>query len=376
MAAIYRKQLVGLALLSVVSACVPGSENADTDRAERGTATAETAGFSASSKRAQDARDPAEGPLASAHEAAAAHMQGVDPNAEPEGPALVLLLPWGSNAHEVGRIDGDESASEGPMSFAVTSAGEIYVLDQVNLRVLVFRSDGTQRLEIPIAANSYQDIEVTGDGHILLLDRLAHPSILVIDESGGIVAEREVLGDGIPEGGGITAMFARRDGVWLEYTHSYVVKLLDTGFRSSTRYAQPGRIYRQGIANASAALDRSRGVASIWLSDPSGKATHSSAEISLEYPIARIITIDSDAAGYLHVFLHVVEPDPLDPRKVASEKVVGIRYDENLVQTGKLTSPHTITEWEQFREFRVTDAGAVYQMAFDSEGVRFYRWRW
>ncbi len=363
--------------LLLASACAPGSESAQAGGPERAAAAAKAADFSPASTPAEPTRESAEDSLAAARRPATAPLtKGNDPNAAPEGPDLVLLLPWGSNAHEAGRLDGDESASEGPMSFAVTKAGEIYVLDQVNLRVLVFRRDGTQRRDIPIPASSYQDIEVTEGGLILLLDRLAHPSILVIDDSGRIVSENEVLGDGIPEGGGITAMFARRDGVWLEYAHSYVVRVLDHELRSSKRYAQPGRIYEQGVANASAALDRSRGVASIWLSDPSGEITKTSAEISLGHPIARIVAIDSDATGHLHLFLHVVEPDAMDPRKVALEKVVGIRYDQRLVQTGKLTSPHTITEWEQFCEFRVTDAGAVYQMAFDSEGVRFYRWRW
>ncbi len=38
-------------------------------------------------------------------------------------------------------------------------------------------------------------------------------------------------------------------------------------------------------------------------------------------------------------------------------------------------SSHTITELEQFREFRILDDGSVVQMAFTGQGVLFLLWR-
>jgi len=293
----------------------------------------------------------------------------------PSGPNPVLSLPWGHEGASAGRIDGDESSSEGPMSFDVASDGSIYLLDQVNLRVLVFRSDGTLSREIPIAGATYQDIEVTGDGRIVLLDRLVQASLLVIDQRGSVLGEHPVVGDGIPEGGGITAMFAREDGVWLEFGHAYEVRVLDANLQPTERVIQPGREFDGAKSSVGAAIDH-QGGAKLWLGDPASGATLATADLLLEHPIARIVWIESDAQGYVQVFLHQLEFDATYPQQVNFEQVIGLRFDSQLKQVGTLTSPHVITEWEQFREFRVTADGGVYQMAFDKDGVAIYRWQW
>lgn len=311
---------------------------------------------------------------------AANQRQAPQPGSEksgskPTGPAPVLSLPWGDKGASAGRIDGDESSSEGPMSFAVSADGSIYLLDQVNLRVLVFRPDGSLSREIPIAAATYQDIEITRDGRIVLLDRLAQASLLVIDQRGGILGEYPVVGDGIPEGGGITAMFARDDGVWLEFGHAYVVRVLDANLSPAARTVQPGRIIAAGKRSVGAAIDH-QGGAKVWIGDVANGALLASADLQLGYPITRIVWIESDSLGYVHVFLHQVQFDGTYPQKVDFEQVVGIRFDSQLEQAGILTSQHVITEHEQFREFRVARDGSVYQMAFGKDGVTIYRWQW
>ena len=57
------------------------------------------------------------------------------------------------------------------------------------------------------------------------------------------------------------------------------------------------------------------------------------------------------------------------------DKVVGLEYDAALNLLDSFESPHVIVEYEQFREFSVTEAGGVYQMALGDDGVSLLRWR-
>ena len=88
------------------------------------------------------------------------------------GPEVVLDLRWGHGAGEIGRLDGDEAASEGPMSFDVTAAGDIYLLDQVNRRVLKFGPNGVLERTLGLPLSTYQDIAVYEEGVVVVVDRL------------------------------------------------------------------------------------------------------------------------------------------------------------------------------------------------------------
>ncbi|MFH2008710.1 MAG: hypothetical protein ABI333_19135 [bacterium] len=292
-----------------------------------------------------------------------------------QGPEVVLSLPWGGSGYALGRHDGDEAASEGPASFVVSPRGEIYVLDQLNSRVLKFADDGTLEKEIPIPAVTFEDLAVTADGVIVLLDRLVRRSLLLVNERGVILAEYSVEGYGIPEGGLITAMFMRDDGVWLEYGHTHVVHVLDSRLQPCGRSVLPGRIFERDRTSVFAATDR-QGGARIWIEELATGDVVAEAEIVLAQRIERIIWIAPDWDRQLHVLLHVLELDPEEPHEVVADKVVGLRYDAELNELGTFESPYTIKVWEQFREWYVTERGVLYQLVVDNDGVTLLRWRW
>ncbi len=292
----------------------------------------------------------------------------------PPAGTVIAHLPWGGTGYAVGKLEGNESSPEGPMSFTLAADGLMYVLDQVNLRVLALRSDGTIAREIPIPTATFQDLAVSPDGSLILLDRLAESALVVIDPNGKTAGEFPVVGEGISEGGGVTAMFARPDGVWLEFGHTYVVRVLGRDLTPCTREVQPGRILVRGKRSVSAAIDY-QGGARLWLGDLETGAITAETEIRLPDRIARIIWIEPDAAGHLHVMVHLLDFDEFDFHKVTVDKVVGLEYDADLNLLDSFESPHVIVEYEQFREFLVTEQGGVYQMALGDDGMSLVRWR-
>ncbi len=285
----------------------------------------------------------------------------------------VLLLPWGDGEGELGRKVLDQGASEGPMSFAVAPDGDLVVLDQVNRRVLRVTPDGALVRETPIPTDTYQDVAVAPDGTVVVLDRLVRTALLVLDEDGGPGREVPVLGPGVPEGGLLTGTFARADGVWLEVGHSQVVRVLDEQGQPCPRAIRAGRPIGDGERAAVAYLDGLGGV-QLRLEQAAGGQVLAATSLYLEWDIPRIAWLEGDAAGRVVVVVHLMEYDPLQGRHLLHEEVAGVVYGPDLEPLAEFRSPYVITALEQHREFVVTAAGDVWQMAFTDAGVRFLRW--
>jgi len=294
--------------------------------------------------------------------------------AVPVGPEVVLHAAWGALGATVGRFDAQEGASEGPMSFAVYPDGELLVLDQVNFRLVRFGSSGTLLAETPIPANTFQELEIRDGGLVVLLDRLARRSLYVMTESGSPIREVGIEGTGIPEGGGVTAMLAQDDGIWLEFDHTSRVQLLDAGLQPSARREVRGRPYGPS-AQLLAELDH-QGGARVWLEDATSGNVLERTQVNAGHRIDRIIWLGTDQDGNVHGQFHLMDEDPIDPTQISFEQVLGLRFDSTLREIGRFTSPYVIRDLEQFRELRVMPDGTTYQMVFEDGGMSILRWRW
>ena len=287
-------------------------------------------------------------------------------------PEVVLSVPWGSGGTMLTRVDGNESSSEGPMSFAVAKTGDIYVLDQAASRVVRYGTDGQYIRELPLPGSTFQDIDVFRDGRLVVLDRLVRETILVIGESTGETRELPFLGEGIEEGGGVTALLARDDGVWLEYAHTTSVRVLDEGLVPCARTIVKGRPATERGKRQSlvAALDRATGSADVVVTGPDGdrriRVTH-------DEPFSRIAWMEDDRAGNLVFAFHVMRFDD-SGLKLLYEYDGGQVFSPDGTLRATFRSPYVIQEWEQLRELYVTEDGGIYQMAFTPDGVKVLRW--
>jgi hypothetical protein len=290
------------------------------------------------------------------------------------GPDLVLSVPWGSGGSALGGLDGAEGASEGPMSFALAHNGDLVVLDQINERLARFDGAGNFVGELKIPAPTFQELEILDDGHVVLLDRLARAQLLVLDAGGNEVRAVDVVGAGIPEGGGVTGMFAEDDGIWLEFGHLQRVRLLDAKLAPCPRTVRRGRAH-SASTEVLAGID-GHGGAQLWLEDEASGSILAQASVQTGQYLDRVIWVQTDASGDVHALFHLLELDPVDPRKVTFDGVLGVRFDHTLQEIASYRSSFTIQIWEQFREFRIAGDGTVYQMAFDDHGVRIIKWVW
>jgi hypothetical protein len=62
----------------------------------------------------------------------------------------------------------------------------------------------------------------------------------VVAPNGAVLATASVEGDGVDDGGEVTALFADDDGVWLEVQRATQVRVLDASGRAVARTTRPG----------------------------------------------------------------------------------------------------------------------------------------
>ena len=109
----------------------------------------------------------------------------------------ILRAPIGSGSDEVGVSTPDEANPEGPMSFALGKNEEIFILDQINSRIQVYKNK--IRIEtIPLPTDTYDDLDLCPDRKIVLLDSLNQESLFILNRKGEVLNKIPLKGELIP----------------------------------------------------------------------------------------------------------------------------------------------------------------------------------
>ncbi|MBK7857677.1 MAG: hypothetical protein IPJ65_03405 [Archangiaceae bacterium] len=292
--------------------------------------------------------------------AAAKPADAGDDLGPPSAPGVVATFGWGNGPGKLGRNRPEEANPEGPMSVTRDRAGNTWVLDQVNGRLVKLDQSGKAAGELPLTVQTPQDVAFTKDGTAAVLDRLVDSAVALMGPDGKQVGELKVLGKGIEEGGAITGVFTDGDDVYVEREHGDLVKLGDSkGKSDEARPEVPGRPSRDGLSYLSAGMaDPTSGRVAVTSIDRASKAHRFTREVPFGAPIARLMLLDTDLSGVIYLGAEVVRPvagseegqpllailclDPLDGRPI-----------------GRAVLPANVDADETFRELTVLDEGGV-----------------
>lgn len=152
----------------------------------------------------------------------------------------VATLSWGSQVGQLGRVLGGEQSPEGPMSLDADAAGQVWVLDQVNERLVRLGRQGQwHQIAAPRTA---QELAVDDQGQVWVLDRLVGKQLVRLDGQSGAQLNHVSL-----EGPGqdpwlITALQVHGGALYAEYEHSELRRLVGSG--PTTLQGRPTRDQR------------------------------------------------------------------------------------------------------------------------------------
>jgi hypothetical protein len=281
----------------------------------------------------------------------------------------VITAPWGTGPGALGHALPDEGAPEGPASFLVDASGAIHVLDQVNGQIKVFRG-GQPTGTLPLPGDTFQDLALSAEGRYVLLDRTLTASLAYLDAAGHIDHEIALVGEHIAEGTGVTALFARDDGMWVEIEHTRLVRVATArGEPDPDRPVVEGRLTSAPGARVSAHLLRPSGV-----SVSSGSPPREIARLSFPEIAWTITGLDLDPQGRVQIGVELLEERPGPPFDV-------LRTDHALLaldgQTGEVLSrvalPTAEGPEEVFRPLRMAPDGTMYSLRCTKSGAEIWK---
>lgn len=283
----------------------------------------------------------------------------------------VVRVKFGSGPDDIGIITPEEANPEGPISFALGSKGEIYILDQVNQRVQVFK-EGKRINTIPILSNTFIDIALIQNGKIALLDNLVKKSVYILDSKGKILNIVPLEGRLIPNAAEVTKVMYIKNGkfagIWVSVGDRSIRIAMADGSSHAERISVPGLFSSDGtrliraekFGDATAVIYRSKKESfSQW--EP---------EITVFFNmyIIHLFGIWDDKSGRLYLRATLEDKN----NKLLNTIVILNLEGKELKRVNLFVQkmPHEI-----HRSIRVSSDGHIFQMALDKKGVFVRRYR-
>ncbi len=275
----------------------------------------------------------------------------------------------GSGPGELGHSRPDEANPEGPMSLAEGPDGTLVVLDQVNRRLVRFDRDGNPIGTSPLTMSEPQDLAIAPDGTTAVLDWLVDHSVTVIGANGQQLGSLPIEGEGIPEGGGVTAVMVDDEDVYVERENGPLVRIGDVhGNVADTRTQIPGRPTKDHQSYVLAGLiEAAAGRFYVTSIDCETDEHRFTRELTLPLVLRQILMLDTDNAGIIYV---AVAGAPLDAMSEEQEEGLLLCLSPTDGTTmGSAVLPANTDPDETMRDMIVLATGGVLYSVRSEAGV-------
>lgn len=255
------------------------------------------------------------------------------------------------------------------MSLAEGTDGSIVVLDQVNRRLVRFDRDGHPAGTTRLTMSEPQDISIAEDGTAAVLDRLVDRNVTVVSPDGETVGTLPVEGDGIPEGGGVTAVVVDDEDVYVERENGPMIRIGDIhGNVAQEREEIPGRPTRDGLSYILAGLiEAPAGRFYVTSIDRASGEHRFTRELTVPLMLRQILMLDTDNAGIIYV---AVAGAPYDAATEEQEEGLLLCLSPQDGSTmGSAVLPANTDPDETMREMIVQATGGVIYSVRSDDGV-------
>jgi hypothetical protein len=286
----------------------------------------------------------------------------------------VVRAKIGAGPNDIGEITPPEANPEGPMSFALGKDGEIYILDQINSRIQVFK-DKKRIRTIPLPTETaFSNIELFPDDRIALLDNLIKKAIYILNSEGKVISVISLEGRLISYAPEVIGIYCIREGkfsgIWADMGgRSVRVGSLD-GTSITERISIPGKLSINGkrviraekIGDATVVIYRSKeGSFSQW--EP---------EFSIFFnKYVELLELWDDQNGNIYLGVFFEDVNEKGKRIYSNEIIV---FSPELKELGRVNLFAQKVPHEIFHPVKVSPDGRIYQMAIDGNRVFLRRY--
>ena len=289
--------------------------------------------------------------------------------ARAEGPQVFVRGSWGSDVSSFGKRD--EASRPGPMSLTVADDSSLFVLDQVNQRVLRFDADGRALGTIARVPETTEDIVVVGGKlFALVYESGVNPGFRLERhelDRGGATVRRQPLSRSIQL---VTGLFAtgssQAPDVWVEQRHDTMTRVVAAGTMLPSAEQRDGVLGRPfyGAPGQQITALRVGSQGAKVLQVVPGQGARLIADVSTTAPLLALNALESDMAGRLYLGLLLQGPTETTARRLVLV-IDGSSHRLLEVPNARVT--------DAFRPLAVGSDGAVYFLTSDERGVTVLR---
>lgn len=272
------------------------------------------------------------------------------------------IFAFGSGPQQLGVRRDQEAAPEAPMAIAIAPDGRLGILDQVNQRLHILAAPalapGNADDVIALDRATFQDLAWQRGDRIWLLDRLgAQPAVVLIDLHGAVIREVPLAESMNP--GGITGLFWREDGLYLEHEHADLQRIADgEGLVAAEKPATWGRFAGDARLRARM-LDPQLAV----IEGKNADATPRFAtRVAFGLPVLAFRALLSDAVGRFVLVVDLAASAPFDPDKVAQAGLIAVLLGADGTELARFDLPVTGAVDEQFAPYALDDHGHLFAL--------------
>ncbi len=276
---------------------------------------------------------------------------------------LIINAPWGK---EKGRFGIDESGwLPGPMSLVADKKDNIYLLDQLNLRVQIFSSTGQLIDVINIDGDTYEDIALDEDGFIYLLDPVENRLVKKFNRHSKLIRTYRIANEIQP----ISGLIISDNKVYIEVEHK---KLYGVGTNLKTK-SESGQIKdqvtgRPGDDFTTEAEINSEGEV---VAEIKGHYPVDSITVTGETNVYAIVSINVDNDENLYLTLNTAGNDSQFDRNKDSLLGLVMSPDGKVTKQFKASNNYYTSH---FRKITVSPNGMIFQMQTTKNGILVRRW--
>ncbi len=285
----------------------------------------------------------------------------------------VHRLTFGSGLAQLGRERPSEGSAEGPASLVVDGSGRVFVLDQVNRRLLVL-TRGASPWTVALPDRPFRDVTLDGSGGFWLLDAIGD-TVVRLDAAGHEMSRLTLAGPLLDHAMHVTSLHRADDGLYVEIMWLYTVKIGDVqGQALVERSALPGRpVGPRGSLRAALAGRAPTNAVNLTL-HPAGRAPHRVARLDFDDRVMRLDFAGLDHAGaWVAVRLGREDATPSGDFEVTRDREVIVALEPNGVERARTTLPRTWLPDDQPHPVTLGGDGALWALFLDEAGGTVWR---
>ena len=281
---------------------------------------------------------------------------------------------WGAAEGEFGLFEPQgEGEKEGPMSYCVDGKSNVYVLDQVNLRVQKFGPQGNFVSAIPIDNRTADRILVDSNENVYVFDLWCKREVAAYNNIGELIQKMSLNVGENTTTGGISEVFVQNDDIYAEDAETgRMYELGSAGtileFHNQRSIELPGR-FQKGTGNH-LYLKPSNDGAVVDIVEREGKLNTSIA-FNSKRKVHNYVELTSDSSGNIYLGAYLVKQSGLNFVDSQFSFIKATRSGEILGKAEMPTNLYVPTR----HPFYVTDDGNLYQLQTLKDGLRVVKWQ-